>query len=91
MGDLPLPERRLREERTYARNINREPVTVRLAPEDKAMFAAIAREAGLDAGTAGRQILELVLQRVRAGGDLIDVLAHLRAKPRFRVQAETAP
>lgn len=68
----------------------REPITVRLSPEDKALFCTMAIEAGLEPGTAARQVVELVCRRFRAGSDLIDVLSYLKAKPIIRVPAEKA-
>lgn len=68
----------------------REPITVRLSPEDKALFCAAATDIGLEPGTAARQFIELVCKRLRAGADLLDVLSYLKAKPIIRVPAEKA-
>lgn len=78
----------LRSGRAERRGELRVPVTVRIMPEDKALLTSISVDAGLEPGTAARQIIELALRRVRAGADLIDVLAYLKAKPVIRVQAD---
>ncbi len=52
----------------------RVPITVRLKEEDKALFAKGAEECGLEPGTAARQLIELVIQRMRAEGDYVDAL-----------------
>lgn len=54
--------------------IVRAPITVRLKAEDKEVFAKGAEECGLEAGTAARQIIELVVQRMRCEGDYVDAL-----------------
>lgn len=54
---------------------NREPLTVRLDPESKRLFSEEAVKCGLEPGVAARQILELYVQRLREGGDYIEVLA----------------
>lgn len=67
----------------------RYPVTVRLDPRDKETFCEAAESIGLEPGTAARQIIELICQRMRAGSDLLDVLQHLKNKPVVRVQARS--
>ncbi|MEZ5958524.1 MAG: hypothetical protein R3C27_15080 [Hyphomonadaceae bacterium] len=52
----------------------RSPITVRLKEEDKALFAKYAEECGLEPGTAARQLIELVIQRMRVQGDYVDAL-----------------
>lgn len=52
----------------------RVPITVRLKQEDKDLFARGAEECGLEPGTAARQLIELVIQRMRAEGDYVDAL-----------------
>jgi hypothetical protein len=52
----------------------RQPITVRLKAEDKALFAKGAEECGLEPGTAARQLIELVIQRMRTEGDYVDAL-----------------
>ena len=52
----------------------RQPITVRLKPEDKEIFARAAEECGLEPGTAARQLIELVIQRMKAQGDYVDAL-----------------
>lgn len=53
----------------------REPVTVRLTAEHKALLDLKSAEAGLESGTAARQLVELALNRMARGADFIDVLA----------------
>lgn len=72
----------------------RVPVTMRLTPEDKALFTSASAVAGLEAGIASRQIVELVTRYMRStGADYIETLAVLNAalKPKVRVQAGRAP
>ena len=52
----------------------RQPITVRLKAEDKAVFARGAEECGLEPGTAARQLIELVVQRMKTQGDYVDAL-----------------
>lgn len=52
----------------------REAVTLRLKRDDKALLECKAAEAGLEGGTAARQIVELVLRRMATGTDYIDAL-----------------
>jgi hypothetical protein len=52
----------------------RVPITVRLKEEDKALFAKGAEECGLEPGTAARQLIELVIQRMKTRGDYVDAL-----------------
>lgn len=52
----------------------RQPITVRLKAEDKEIFARGAEECGLEPGTAARQLIELVIQRMRTQGDYVDAL-----------------
>lgn len=54
---------------------NRQPLTVRLDPESKKLFAEEAEKCGLEPGVAARQILELYVQRLRESGDYIQTLA----------------
>ncbi len=58
-----------------SKTANRQPLTVRLDPESKRLFAEQAEKCGLEAGVAARQILELYVQRLREGGDYIQTLA----------------
>lgn len=68
----------------------RHPVTVRLDKEDKETFFEAAEGVGLEPGTAARQLVELVCQRLRAGSDLLDVLKLLKQKPVVRVPAASS-
>lgn len=75
-------------------NDPRVPLTVRISPADKAFFTEATAAAGLEAGTAARQIIELVTRYMRAtGADYIEALTTLNAafKPKVRVQAGRAP
>ncbi len=54
---------------------NRQPLTVRLDPESKKLFAEEAEKCELEAGIAERRILELYVQRLRESGDYIQTLA----------------
>ena len=69
---------------------NRQPLTVRLDPESKKLFAEEAEKCGLEAGVAARQILELYVQRLRESGDYIqtlaDFLSRLEARWRHEVR-----
>ncbi len=72
---------------------NRVPLTVRLSPEAKAAFAQAVTAAGMEPGTAARQILELFAARLATGTDYIDALALVKnaLRPTVRVQAGRAP
>jgi hypothetical protein len=56
-------------ESSMSKTANRQPLTVRLDPESKKLFAEEAEKCGLEAGVAARQILELYVQRLRESGD----------------------
>jgi hypothetical protein len=43
----------------------RVPLTVRLKPEDRDLFVQVAEECGLEGGTAARQLVELMIKRLR--------------------------
>jgi hypothetical protein len=47
-------------------------------PSDKEAFNAAAERCGLDPSAAARALLELVVQRVEDGGDMIDALHELK-------------
>lgn len=51
---------------------------MRLRPHDKEVFSAAAERCGIDPSGAARQIIELVVQRLEAGGDLLDALHELK-------------
>ena len=69
------------------KSANKTPLTVRLDPESKKLFAEEAERCGLDAGVAARQILELYVQRLREGGDYIQTLADFSAALKARTPA----
>jgi hypothetical protein len=58
-----------------SKTANRQPLTVRLDPASKKLFAEEAEKCGLEPGVAARQILELYVQRLRESGDYIQTLA----------------
>lgn len=74
-------------------NASRVPLTVRLSPEAKAAFARAVTDAGMEPGTAARQILELFAARLATGTDYIDALALVKnaLRPVVRVQAGKSP
>ncbi len=55
----------------------REPLTVRLRAEDKEFFSSASERSGLEPSVAARQILELVIQRMRSDGDFVVTLGTL--------------
>lgn len=61
-----------------AADANRVQLSVRLDVGDKEFFAAATEQCGLEPSVAARQLLELVVQRMRAGADYIDVLHELK-------------
>lgn len=67
--------RQLPMESSMSKTANRQPLTVRLDPESKKLFAEEAEKCGLEAGVAARQILELYVQRLRESGDYIQTLS----------------
>ena len=71
VGGLPIAAERI----TMSKTANRQPLTVRLDPDSKKLFAEEAEKCGLEAGVAARQILELYVQRLRESGDYIQTLA----------------
>lgn len=56
----------------------RQPVTVRLKPEAKALWSKHCAKAGLEPGTAARVIIELMVEYMRSGPDFIDALYALK-------------
>lgn len=55
----------------------RQPISIRLRPEDKAFFSECAEQAGLEPSVAARQLLELFIRAMRAEGDFIGTLSKL--------------
>jgi len=70
----------------------RELLGIRLIKEDRQFFIDAAAEAGLEGGTAARQLVELAIRHMRSGADYIDTLQIVKnaLKPRVRVQAGRA-
>lgn len=62
-----------------SKTANKQPLTVRLDPDSKRVFAEEAERCGLEPGVAARQILELYVQRLRESGDYIQTLADFSA------------
>ena len=58
---------------------NRVQMTIRLKPSDKALLVASTEQCGMEAGVAVRQVLELLIQRIRVGGDYMDALHELKS------------
>jgi hypothetical protein len=56
----------------------RVPFSLRISAQAKAQFSAATERCGIDPSTAARQLLELVVQRLDAGGDFIDALHELK-------------
>jgi len=52
----------------------RVPLTVRLKPEDRDLFVKVAEECGLEGGTAARQLVELVIKRLRKEPNYLSAL-----------------
>lgn len=71
-----------------ASDAQRVQLSVRLKSEDKDFFAAEAEACGLEPSIAARQIIELVIRRMREGGDFVDAL-HL-LKTAMKQQARDA-
>lgn len=72
---------------------NRAPVTVRMRPDLKEAFERAAVEAGMELGTASRQLMELFAARLASGTDYLDAISIVKnaLKPVVRVQAGRAP
>ena len=62
--------------------------SVRLKPSDKEAFNAAAERCGLDPSAAARALLELVVQRVESGGDMLDALHEIKTAWRVPRQDE---
>lgn len=67
---------------------NRVQLSVRLDQGDKEFFTAATEECGLEASVAARQLLELVVQRMRAGADYLDALHELKTLWKVPSRAE---
>lgn len=52
----------------------------RLGARTKERFSRAAEQAGVDPSAAARQLIELVVQRLEVGGDLIDALHELKTR-----------
>jgi hypothetical protein len=58
---------------------NRVQLSVRLDAGDKEYFSAATELCGLEASVAARQLLELIVQRMKRGGDFIDAVHELKS------------
>jgi len=57
---------------------NRVQLSVRLDATDREFFSENTEACGLEPSVAARQLLELVVQRMRQGGDYVDALHELK-------------
>ena len=53
-------------------------LSIRLHESQKERFVEATESCGMDPSVAARQLVELVVQRVEAGGDFIDALYELK-------------
>jgi hypothetical protein len=58
---------------------NRVALTVRMRPDHKIVFSQAAENAGLEPGTAARQVLELIAGRLKEDGDFLQALLEMKA------------
>ena len=70
----------------------RAPFTVRLRAADRIVLAHAAEQSGLEAATAARQVLELMIKRLRTDGDYLTALCEMRdaLDPVLRSSGQTA-
>lgn len=61
-----------------ATDAGRVQLSVRLDADDKEFFAQATEACGIEPSVAARQLLELVVQRMRGGADYIDALHELK-------------
>jgi len=52
----------------------RVPLTIRLRPEDKEFFTQLTERSGLEPSIAARQVIELMIQRMRSDHDFVVTL-----------------
>lgn len=69
---------------------------IRLKSADKADWAKACEADGVDASVAARQVIELLLKRLRGGESYVSLIARMDAslqtlKPVVRIQAGRAP
>jgi hypothetical protein len=57
---------------------NKVPLTIRLRPEDKETFVKASEEAGLEPSVAARQLMDLVIRRLREDDDLMRAMLDVR-------------
>lgn len=55
----------------------RVPLTIRLRPDDKEFFTELAERSGLEPSIAARQVIELMIQKMRTDGDFVVTLGTL--------------
>lgn len=58
--------------------------SIRMEPEQKKRFSDAAASSGMDPSFAARQLLEMVVERVDQGGDMLDALYEIRQALRER-------
>ncbi|MCI4643315.1 MAG: hypothetical protein MRY64_00855 [Hyphomonadaceae bacterium] len=63
-------------------------LAIRLREEQKTKFREAAERSGMDPSFAARQLLELVLERVETGGDMMDALYEIRQALRQQVPGQ---
>lgn len=57
---------------------NRVALTVRMRPDDKAVFVQAAGKSGLEPGIAARTLLELMAKRLREDDDFLEALLEIK-------------
>jgi len=55
------------------------PVVLRLTPDDKALWERACSDDGIESGIAARQVVELMIKRIRGGDGFIEALAIIKA------------
>lgn len=65
----------------------RVPLTIRLRPDDKEFFTELAERSGLEPSIAARQVIELMIQRMRDDGDFVVTLGTLNGALKDRIAA----
>lgn len=66
---------------------NREPLTIRLRPDDKATFVAAAARSGIEPGIAARTIMEMVIRRMKDGQTFFQAVGELERALEERSEA----
>lgn len=66
---------------------NRVALTVRMRPDDKAVFVQAAGKSGLEPGIAARTLLEMMAKRLREDDDFLEALLEVKQAWRDRDKA----